>query len=74
MNDELTIKYKGETYTTKYSIDGDSLALYLPTGPISITRGGLTIENDLKPIFLNYLKHVLKINTERMYKMTAYPP
>ena len=57
MNDEFTLEYNGETYTTEYSIDGDQLVLYLPDGQQVITvRGGLSIENALKPHFLKYLK------------------
>ena len=60
MNDELTLEYNGETYTTEYSIDGDYLVLYLPTGPITTVRGGLSVESALKPHFLMYLKQHIK--------------
>jgi len=61
MNDEITLEYNGKTYTTEYSIDGDSLILYLPAGQqIITTRGGLSIEAALKPHFLHYLKQHVK--------------
>jgi len=61
MEDEITLEYKGEYYTAEYSIDGESLVLYLPGGQqIITTRGGLSIEGALKPHFLKYLKEHIK--------------
>lgn len=61
MNDQLTIEYQGKEYTTEYSIDGDRLVLFLPGGQqIITTRGGLSIENALKPFFLKWLRENVK--------------
>jgi len=61
MDDEISLEYNGETYTTSYVVEGDSITLFLPGGrQIITTRGGLSIDSALKPHFLKYLKEVIK--------------
>lgn len=61
MNKEITIKHNGVTVTAEYSVIGDTLSVYLPSGDIRTTElRGLDPESAVLPHLRSYANESTK--------------